>query len=323
MLIGVTAGDSCGIGPEVLLRSFSLGEIKHPVVIYGDLDILDYYNRLLRCGVSLTRVVEPLQYVEGPLNVIDAGLLRREQLTIGRVNRESGKAAREYVVSAARDALAGRLDAMVTLPVSKEATQLSDPRFIGHTELIGELCGVKDVTIMLASDHLIVTHVSTHVSLTDAIGLVRKERICTIIRLTCEVLRRLKPEPRIAVAGLNPHAGENGLFGDQELREIRPAVEWARDQGLPVEGPVPPDTVFYLAVHRKRFDAVVCMYHDQGHIPLKLLDFEGGVNVALGLPIVRTSVDHGTAFDIAGQGIASTRSFIRALDFAARLSALQ
>jgi len=194
---------------------------------------------------------------------------------------------------------------------------------MGHTELIGELCGVKDVTIMLASDQLIVTHVSTHVSLTDAIGLVKKERICTIIRLTCEALRKLKAEPRIAVAGLNPHAGENGLFGDQESREIRPAIEWARSQGMPVEGPFPPDTVFYLAVRRKQFDAVVCMYHDQGHIPLKLLDFEGGVNVALGLPIVRTSVDHGTAFDIAGRGVASTRSFVRALDFAARLSALR
>jgi 4-hydroxythreonine-4-phosphate dehydrogenase len=287
------------------------------------MDVLDYYNTLLGCQVLLTRAAEPLQYVEGSLNVIDSGLLRRAQLTVGRVNRESGKAAREYVLSAARDALAGRIDAMVTLPISKEATQLSDPGFIGHTELIGELCGVKDVTIMLASDHLIVTHVSTHVSLSDAIGLVRKERICTIIRLTCEALRKLKDEPRIAVAGLNPHAGENGLFGDQESREIRPAVEWARDQGLPVEGPFPPDTVFYLAVRRKRFDAVICMYHDQGHIPLKLLDFEGGVNVALGLPIVRTSVDHGTAFDIAGQGVASTRSFIRALDLAARLSALQ
>jgi 4-hydroxythreonine-4-phosphate dehydrogenase len=323
MLIGVTAGDSCGIGPEILLRSFSRGEVTHAVVVYGDMDILDYYNTLLGCQVPLARAAEPLQYVEGSLNVIDSGLLRRAQLTVGRLNRESGKAAREYVLSAARDALAGRIDAMVTLPISKEATQLSDPGFIGHTELIGELCGVKDVTIMLASDQLIVTHVSTHVSLTDAIGLVKKERICTIIRLTCEALRKLKAAPRIAVAGLNPHAGENGLFGDQESREIRPAIEWARNQGMPVEGPFPPDTVFYLAVRRKQFDAVVCMYHDQGHIPLKLLDFEGGVNIALGLPIVRTSVDHGTAFDIAGQGVASTRSFTRALDFAARLSALR
>jgi 4-phospho-D-threonate 3-dehydrogenase / 4-phospho-D-erythronate 3-dehydrogenase len=323
MLIGVTAGDSCGIGPEILLRSFSRGEVRHAVVVYGDMDILDYYNTLLGCQVPLARAAEPLQYVEGSLNVIDSGLLRRAQLTVGRLNRESGKAAREYVLSAARDALAGRIDAMVTLPISKEATQLSDPGFIGHTELIGELCGVKDVTIMLASDQLIVTHVSTHVSLTDAIGLVKKERICTIIRLTCEALRKLKAAPRIAVAGLNPHAGENGLFGDQESTEIRPAIEWARNQGMPVEGPFPPDTVFYLAVRRKQFDAIVCMYHDQGHIPLKLLDFEGGVNIALGLPIVRTSVDHGTAFDIAGQGVASTRSFVRALDFAARLSALR
>jgi 4-phospho-D-threonate 3-dehydrogenase / 4-phospho-D-erythronate 3-dehydrogenase len=323
MVIGVTAGDSCGIGPEVLLKAFSLGEIKCPVVIYGDIDILDYYNGLLGYRVPLTRAAEPLRHPEGSLNVVDAGILRRGQLTVGTVNRESGKAAREYVISAARDAMAGRIDAMVTLPISKEATQLSDPGFIGHTELIGGLCGVEDVTIMLASDQLIVTHVSTHVSLTAAVGLVKKERICTIIRLTCDALRKLKPDPRIAVAGLNPHAGENGLFGDQEGREIRPAVEWARSQGMPVEGPFPPDTVFYLAVRRKRFDAVVCMYHDQGHIPLKLLDFEGGVNVALGLPIIRTSVDHGTAFDIAGQGVASTRSFVRALDLAARLSALR
>ena len=142
----------------------------------------------------------------------------------------------------------------------------------------------------------------------------------TIIRLTYEAVTKLKPNPQIAVAGLNPHAGENGLFGDEEIREIKPAIEWAQNQGWQVIGPVPPDTVFFLAVHKKKFDAVVCMYHDQGHIPSKLLDFEGGVNITLGLPIVRTSVDHGTAFDIAGQGIASADSFLRALDFAARLS---
>ncbi len=240
-------------------------------------------------------------------------------MTPGKLNAKSGQAAREYVVSAARAALAGEIAAMVTLPMNKEATQLSDPNFTGHTELIAEVCGVKDVTIMLASDQLIVTHVSTHVSLAEAIARVKRERIQTILRMTSEAVSRLRENPRIAVAGLNPHAGENGLFGDEELREIRPAVEWAQAQGMPVEGPFPPDTVFYMAVRQKRFDAVVCMYHDQGHIPLKVLDFEGGVNVALGLPIVRTSVDHGTAFDIAGQGVASTASFVRALDFAARL----
>ncbi len=319
MFLGITAGDSCGIGPEVLLKAWSRGEIKHPVVVYGDLDILEYYNNLLKYGVPLRRISEVSGYCDGTLNVIDLGIMRRENLTIGQVNAESGRAAREYVVAATRAALTGEIAAMATLPMNKKATQLSDPNFVGHTELIGELCGVKDVTIMLACDQLIVTHVSTHVSLTTAIERVKKDRICTIIRLTWEAVRNLKDNPRIAVAGLNPHAGENGLFGDQEIREIRPAVEWAQSQGLPVEGPFPPDTLFYMAARKGKFDAIVCMYHDQGHIPLKLLDFEGGINVALGLPIIRTSVDHGTAFDIAGKGIASTLSLIRALDFAARM----
>ena len=197
---------------------------------------------------------------------------------------------------------------------------MTDRHFVGHTELIGEVCGVRDVTIMLASDQLIVTHVTTHCSLAEAIERTKQPRIRTILKLTSDAVTRLIPEARIGVAGLNPHAGENGLFGREEIDEIRPAVEWAREQGMPVDGPFPPDTLFYLAVRRKRFDAVVCMYHDQGHIPLKLLDFEGGVNVALGLPIIRTSVDHGTAFDIAGQGVAQSGSFIKALEFAVRLA---
>jgi len=320
MIFGITVGDSSGIGPEILLKSFARGEIKAPAVAYGDLSVLEHYNGVLNCGARLRRVAAPEEYRDGFLNVIDAGILRREDVTIGKVNAKSGRAAREYVVSATRAALAGDISAIVTLPMNKEATQMSDARFVGHTELIGELCGVQDVTIMLASEQLIVTHVSTHVSLATAIERAKKERICTIIRLTNEAVRRLRENPRIAVAGLNPHAGENGLFGDQEIREIRPAVEWAQSQGMPVEGPFPPDTLFYLAVRKKRFDAIVCMYHDQGHIPLKLLDFEGGVNVALGLPIVRTSVDHGTAFDIAGQGVASTVSLVRALELAVRLA---
>jgi 4-hydroxythreonine-4-phosphate dehydrogenase len=167
---------------------------------------------------------------------------------------------------------------------------------------------------------LIVTHVTTHVSLADAIARTKQPRIKKIIELTAEAVCKLRENARIAVAGLNPHAGENGLFGREDIEEIRPSVEWAQAKGLPVEGPVPPDTAFYLAVRKKRYDAIVCMYHDQGHIPLKLLDFEAGVNVALGLPIVRTSVDHGTAFDIAGRGVASTSSLVSALELAVRLS---
>jgi 4-hydroxythreonine-4-phosphate dehydrogenase len=322
-IFGITMGDSSGIGPEVLLKAFKQGKLSEPAVVFGDLAALEKYNELLGRGVLLRKITEPAEYREEALNVIDAGLIHREDLTIGRLNKKSGWAAREYVVAATHAALQRRIAAIVTLPMNKEATQLSDPHFTGHTELIGNLCGAKDVTIMLASDDLIVTHVSTHVSLATAISRVKKDRIATIIRMTCEAMKHLRRNPRIAVAGLNPHAGENGLFGDEEINEIRPAIELAREQGFSVEGPFPPDTLFYMAVRKKKFDAIVCMYHDQGHIPSKLLDFEGGVNIALGLPIWRTSVDHGTAFDIAGQGTASPASLIRAFDFAIKLSSNQ
>jgi 4-phospho-D-threonate 3-dehydrogenase / 4-phospho-D-erythronate 3-dehydrogenase len=319
-IYAVTAGDSSGVGPEILLKAFQQGEIQYPFVVYGDLKVLEFYNDLLKYGAPLRKVTAASEYQPGKLNLIDARIMRRSDVTVGKLNQKSGMAARECVVAATRATIAGETAAIITLPMNKKATQLSDPGFTGHTELIGDLCGAKDVTIMLASNELIVTHVSTHVSLSTAIARVKKDRVATIIRLTHESVAKLIDNPRIAVAGLNPHAGENGLFGDEELREIRPAVEWARSQGWQVEGPLPPDTVFYLAVRKNQFDAVVCMYHDQGHIPSKLLDFEGGVNITLGLPIVRTSVDHGTAFDIAGRGEASTVSFIRAVDYAVRLT---
>ena len=316
----ITVGDSSGVGPEILLKAFREGGLKHPVIVYGDLSALEYYNRLLGFGTPLRAVSDPGDYVPGTLNVLDHHLLTRDDITPGILNAKSGAAAREYVVRAAKAALAGQVAGMVTLPMNKEATQKSDPGFVGHTELIGAVCGVSDVTIMLASDQLIVTHVTTHCSLAEAIARTKQLRIRTILELTTGAVRKLIPNPRIGVAGLNPHAGENGLFGREEIQEIAPAVEWAQAQGMPVAGPFPPDTLFYLAVRKKRFDAIVCMYHDQGHVPLKLLDFEGGVNIALGIPIVRTSVDHGTAFDIAGKGIAETGSFLRALDYAARLA---
>jgi 4-hydroxythreonine-4-phosphate dehydrogenase len=317
---GITMGDASGVGPEILLKAFSHGEIRWPFVAYADLEALRFYNQSLSYGVCLREIQRPAQYERGALSVINHGLLQAGDITPGRLNQKSGHAAREYVISATRAALAHEISAIVTLPMNKEATCLSDPGFTGHTELIGGLCGVKDVTIMLASDELIVTHVSTHMSLLNAIRSAKRARIQAVLQLTVEAVGKLRPNPRIAVAGLNPHAGENGLFGDEEIKEIIPAVEWAKAQGFLVEGPFPPDTVFYLAVKRKKFDAIVCMYHDQGHIPSKLLDFEGGVNVTLGLPIVRTSVDHGTAFDIAGKGIASTRSLIHAMELAERLS---
>jgi 4-hydroxythreonine-4-phosphate dehydrogenase len=274
---------------------------------------------MLGYGIRFNSIKRTGEAVAGALNVIDEGILQTGDITPGKLSAKSGAAARSYVVTATKAALSGDIAAMVTLPMNKEATQLSDPAFVGHTELIGAVCGVQDVTIMLVSTALIVTHVSTHCSLAEAIRRVKQPRIRTIIKLTHDAVRGLIDDPRIAVAGLNPHAGEHGLFGREEIEEIEPAIEWARSQGMPVEGPLPPDTLFYMAVRRKRFDAIICMYHDQGHVPLKLLDFESGVNVALGLPIIRTSVDHGTAFDIAGQGQAQTTSFESALALARRL----
>ncbi len=320
MILGITMGDSSGVGPEILLRAYRDQDLRANFVAFGDLAVLAACNRRLGYAVPLRTVEAPSDWQAGALNVIDLSLLEEADISIGRISAKSGAAARAYVVAAARAALAGQIAAMVTLPMNKEATQLSDPHFTGHTELIGSVCGARDVTIMLASEQLIVTHVSTHVSLRTAIERVKKERVARIIELTCEAVARLKPSPRVAVAGLNPHAGENGLFGREEIEEIQPAVAWARERGLPVEGPFPPDTLFYMAVRQQRFDAIVCMYHDQGHVPLKLLDFEGGVNVTLGLPIIRTSVDHGTAFDIAWQGVASTRSLVAAFDFALKMA---
>lgn len=320
-IYGITIGDSSGVGPEILLNSWRGGEIRYPVVAYGDLEALKLYDEMLQYGTQLRKIADPSEYSPDALNVIDLGVLSRAEVTPGRLSAKSGHAAREYVVAATRAAIAGNVGAIVTLPMNKEATQLTDPHFTGHTELVGEICGAEDVTIMLVSDRLIVSHVSTHVSLAEAIRRAKKARIFKIIRLTCELLTRLKGKAHVAVAGLNPHAGENGLFGDEEIREIRPAVEEAQKAGLQVEGPFPPDTLFFKVVNQQQFDAVVCMYHDQGHIPVKLLDFEGGVNVTLGLPIIRTSVDHGTAFDIAGKGVASTHSFVQALELASRLSA--
>ncbi len=319
-VFGVTVGDSSGIGPEVLLKAYREGRIRVPIVAYGDLTTLAYYNKLLNYEVPLRTIQHADEFTPDALNVIDHALITDSEVTPGALSASSGRAAREYVISASKAALAGEIAAMVTLPMNKEATQMTDPGFVGHTELIGSVCGVEDVTIMLVSDDLIVTHVTTHCSLAEAIQRTKQPRIKTILSLTCDAVSKLIPNPRIAVAGLNPHAGEHGLFGREDIEEIRPAVEWAQSQGMPVDGPFPPDTLFYLAVRKKRYDAIVCMYHDQGHIPLKLLDFEGGVNVALGLPIIRTSVDHGTAFDIAGKGVAGAVSFEKALELAVRLA---
>ncbi len=319
--LAVTMGDSSGIGPEILLRALTDREIDPAaVVVYGD-------EAILRHGASLLGLAVDWD----ALSIVDLGLLTAADHRPGQLDGPSGAAARSYVERATRDALAGRVGAVVTMPMNKEATQLSDPTFVGHTEFIAQLCGASSVTMMLTAElggpegpgSLAVTHVSTHCSLTEAIMRVQPQRVTDVIHLTHGVLSRFLERPRIAVCGLNPHAGEHGLFGHEDIDRITPAIEAAVAEGLDVSGPHPADTVFFQAVHRRRYDAIVCMYHDQGHGPMKLLAFDTGVNVTLGLPIVRTSVDHGTAFDIAWTGQAFTDSVVHAVRYAHKLIATE
>jgi 4-hydroxythreonine-4-phosphate dehydrogenase len=310
--LAITMGDASGVGPEILLRRWCQGDLGDDVVVYGDASILRRGAALLGLDIDW-----------GRFPLLDLGLLTADQHRPGMIDAASGAAARAYVERATLDALSGAVSGIVTMPMNKEATQLSDPSFVGHTEFIAALCGVQKVTMMLTastpSGSLAVTHVSTHCSLADAIRRVTAQRVLDVVHLTDQVLRRFLPSPRIAVCGLNPHAGEHGLFGDEDIRHIAPAIEAARAEGIDATGPHPADTVFFQAVHRDRYDGIVCMYHDQGHGPMKLLAFDSGVNVTLGLPIVRTSVDHGTAFDIAYQGVAFTDSVQHAVAYARKL----
>ncbi len=312
-------GDASGVGPEILLRRFADGLLGEGTVAYGDAAILARGAEMLRLRIPLRVVASPGEARPGCLNVVDVGVLSARDLTPGELNANAGAAALRYVERATQDALAGEVAAMVTLPMNKEATGRTHPGFIGHTETIASLCGTDDYAMMLATEDVAVTHVSTHVSLVEAIARVTPTRIGTVISLTQQALARFLPRPRIAVCGLNPHAGENGLMGTEERDVIAPAIAQARSTGLEVTGPHPADTVFYQAIRKDAHDAIVCMYHDQGHAPMKLIGFESGVNVTIGLPIVRTSVDHGTAFDIAWQGKAFTDSLGHALHYARKL----
>jgi 4-hydroxythreonine-4-phosphate dehydrogenase len=319
--MAITMGDASGVGPEIVLRRAAEGAFAdETVVVYGDLAVLRHGAELLGIDVAMEAITDPREWRADVLQVVDAGMLGADDHRPGVIDAASGAAARQYVVAATDDALAGRVAGIVTMPMNKEATQLSDPGFVGHTELIALKCGVKRYTMMLTAGDLAVTHVSTHVSLREAISRVTTQRVTEVIELTHETLRRFLDRPRIAVCGVNPHAGEHGLFGSEDATYIVPAIEAAQAAGIDASGPHPADTVFHQAVHRKRFDAIVCMYHDQGHTPMKLLAFESGVNVTVGLPITRTSVDHGTAFDIAWQGIAFTGSLDHALRWAWRLA---
>ena len=319
MLIGITMGDACGLGPEILLRTVAGNSLPHPFLLFGDLEVLEFARDKLNLNLDFHPVTSVDEAKPERLNVFDCRQLWQTDITIGKISAKAGAAAVHYVQVAAEHALEKKVDAIVTLPINKAACRHTFPDFQGHTEFIADMCGVADYVLSLVAPKLIVTHVSTHVSLKEATNLVKRERVLSVLQTTHEAAGKLFACAKIAVAGLNPHAGEGGAFGSEEIDEIAPAIQEAQRQGIDAHGPIAPDTLFMKALAGD-YDAVVCMYHDQGHIPMKLHGFHETVNVTLGLPIIRTSVDHGTGFDIAYKGIASTQNFQCAFNLAAKLA---
>ncbi|MBI5903630.1 MAG: 4-hydroxythreonine-4-phosphate dehydrogenase PdxA [Deltaproteobacteria bacterium] len=306
-VIAVTMGDPAGVGPEIILKALNSRRIRRicsPVVV-GDSGVL----RLVATKLGL----KPLKESE----VIGVSSIDVKRLRPGRPTKESSRAMISYIERSVRMAMDNDVAAMVTAPISKEAARLAGFGFPGHTEFIAHLTGTKDFRMMLGGEGLKVVLVTIHVALKEVPRLVTSASVFKTIKITDGAFKEYGfKRPRIAVAGLNPHAGEAGMFGDEEKKAIAPAVKRARALGIDAVGPMPPDTVFYRAVRKKEFDCVVCMYHDQGLGPLKLLHFEDGVNATLGLPIIRTSVDHGTAYDIAWKGVANPDSLIAAIEMA-------
>jgi len=301
--LAISAGDPAGVGPEVTVKALAQPEVRElaQLVVAGD-------------PAQLAQVARDLG-LPAPERVEAAG--DAAGVEPGRLSAAGGHAAVAAVRRAVELVRSGAASALVTGPINKEALRLAGYPWPGHTEMLAELCGVPEVRMLLVSERLRVCHVTTHRSLRSAIEAVTRERVLETIRMTQAGAGRLGfATPRIAVAGLNPHAGEGGLFGDEEIREIAPAVEDARRDGIDASGPWPADTLFWRAAGGE-FDFVVAMYHDQGHVPVKLAGFDEGVNVTLGLPFLRTSVDHGTAFDIAGQGRARWQSMAAAIRVAA------
>ena len=317
----ISAGDPAGIGLEVTLKALLDKNLRASArwVLVGEAWQISELGKEI--GFQADQVVTSLEKVDADdsagVLVLDAQQLDRDELTTGQVSAACGRAGLAYVRLATELCLEGRTEAIVTAPLNKEAVALNGEPFCGHTEYIAELCGVPESRMLLYNDQLCVVHVSTHCSLLDATRMT-VERIRRTIEMGHDAMVRLQGKPpRIGVCGLNPHAGENGMFGDEEAQFIVPAIEQVKT-GIACEGPYPADTLFVQA-RRGKYELVVAMYHDQGHVPMKLMDFEHTVNVTLGLPIVRTSVDHGTAFDIAGKNLANSDDMQTAMQLAIKL----
>lgn len=318
-------GDAAGVGPEVIAKALAHADVYahcRPIVI-GDADRLQEAVALCGLALKVARVASPASgsYEHGVVDCMDLGLVPRG-LAFGKLSQAAGEAAYRYVEKATALAVAGQVDAICTAPLNKEALNLAGHRYPGHTEMLADLTGTPEVSLMLVAPGLRVIHVTTHMGLLDAIARIEPGIVGrTIERAHTVATRAGILHPRIAVCAINPHAGEGGLFGrGEEEAKILPAIEASRARGWNVEGPLPADTLFYRA-GRGDFDVVVAMYHDQGHGPVKVLGVEQGVNVTVGLPVIRTSVDHGTAFDIAGKGIADERSMLESLRIAVELAA--
>jgi 4-hydroxythreonine-4-phosphate dehydrogenase len=325
-IIAMTMGDAAGIGPEVIMKSLAhpeLYELCRPIVI-GDASRLRLAGDIVASKLTI-RSLRPDQFEEaafrhGAVDCIDLHLIP-EDLPWGKISSVAGDAAYRFVAEAAHLALEGKVGAICTAPLNKEALHAGGHKFPGHTEMLAVLTGTPEVSMMLSTPKLKVTHVTTHIGLLDAIHRIEPQLIERTISLAHSVLVKAgNANPKIGVCGINPHAGENGLFGhNEEEIKIAPAIVACRARGWNVVGPLPADTLFFLA-QRGDYDMVIAMYHDQGHGPVKVLGLESGVNITIGLPVVRTSVDHGTAFDIAGTGIADERSMLEAMRQAAELS---
>ncbi|MEN9981487.1 MAG: hypothetical protein RL542_1274 [Bacteroidota bacterium] len=329
--IGISMGDPAGIGPEIIIKTLALNQVYsqcNPLVV-GDAAVLEREAKALNSTITINSIqaVNEAKFTPGIIDVYDLKNVNLNELKPGVVSAMAGKAAFEAVVKVIELALANEIDATVTAPLNKESIHKAGHHFSGHTEIYAHYTNTSKYAMLLADENFRVIHVSTHVSLRQACDLCKKDRVIEVISLLNEACLKLGiKKPKIAVAGLNPHAGENGLFGEEEITEIIPAIAQANQLGINAEGPFPPDTMFVKAVQGK-FDGCVAMYHDQGHIPFKLEGFKWdnekqtmksvkGVNITLGLPIIRTSVDHGTAFEIAGMGIASADAMMVAIDYA-------
>lgn len=323
-LLGITMGDPAGIGSEITVKALldkSVYDIARPVV-FGDAAQLKRLSKIIGADVEIHTITSPKEANPSPdrIEVIDLNVVP-EDVEFGKVQAVCGDAAYRYIAAAVEAHKAHEIQAIVTAPLNKEALHASGCPHPGHTEILANLTDTKNYSMMLVGKNLRVIHVSTHVSLRRACDLVKQDREYDVIRLADETMKLMGFEnPRIAVSGLNPHCGEDGLFGTEDTEEIVPAVAKARSEGINVVGPIAPDTVFHRAANKNEFDIVVVQYHDQGHIPLKVLGFSSGVNVTVGLPIIRTSVDHGTAFEIAGKGIADPESMLVALQIGAQMA---